>query len=164
MRLSGSARNPKKFPICVYKACSNNKYSDSETCFSWETVNKKNGGGIAAFGASGIGYGATGEDIVARTTGWMEVHTFEELISTKILGQVWGNDVRDYYMNFELNLGHSDWKTLLEWSMFTDPTLAAEDGDDPINIPTIIPEHIGFLQALLERFPRLAALFEFILT
>lgn len=157
------ALNSKKFPICVYKSCSNNKFSDSETCFSWETVNKKNGGGIAAFGASGIGYGATGTDIVERTTGWMEVHTFEELISTKILGQVWGNDIRDYYNTFELGLTHTDWKTLLEWSMFGDPTIAAEDGDDPINIPTNVPVYNGFIGLLLERFPRLVALFENIL-
>ena len=96
--------NAKKYPVCVYKACSNNKYTDSDHCFGWKTVSKKNGGGIATFAASGIGYGTTGTDIVKTTTGWMEVKSFEELISNKILGQVWGNAVRDYYNTFELDL------------------------------------------------------------
>ena len=48
--------------------------------------------------------------------------------------------------------------------MFGDPTIAAEDGDDPItNMPTNVPAYNGFLATLLEHFPRLSELFENIL-
>jgi hypothetical protein len=148
--------NSKKYPICVYKSCSNNKYSDSATCFGWKTVSKNNGGGIAAYAASGISYGATGQDIVDRTTGWMEVKTFEMLVNNKVLGQVWGNSITDYYNTFSIQLSHSDWKTLLEWSMFGDPTLVAEDGDDPVNLPVDIPVIYDFLDNIIENHPIMA--------
>jgi hypothetical protein len=153
--------NSKKLPVCVYKSCSNNKYSESPNCFGWKTVSKKDGGGIAAFAASGISYGATGTDITKRTTGWMEVKSFEELLSNKILGQVWGNSITDYYNTFELELENADWKTLLEWSMFGDPTLVIEDGDDPedisVNRPIInkiidiISDRMSLLRQIIEK-------------
>lgn len=152
--------NSKKLPVCVYKSCSNNKYSESPTCFGWKTVSKKDGGGIAVFAASGISYGATGTDITKRTTGWMEVKSFEELLSNKILGQVWGNSITDYYNTFELELENADWKTLLEWSMFGDPTLVIEDGEDPedisVNRPifTIIIDIISERMSLLRQIIR----------
>jgi hypothetical protein len=154
------ATNPAKYPVVVYKSCSNSKYSKSDICFSWKTVNKKNGGGIAVYSASGISYGATGTDIVARTTGWMEVKSFEELVSTKILGDVWGNSISQYYTTFESAFQMSDWKTMLEWSLFGDPTLAAEDGEDPKSVPHSRQVQFEFLVELLERFPLLARFLE----
>jgi hypothetical protein len=151
--------NPKKYPVCVYKSCSNSKYSASETCFSWKTVSKNNGGGIATFASSGISYGATGVDIVARTTGWMEVKSFEELVSTKILGQVWANSISDYYNTFAADLKFTDWKTLLAWSMFGDPTLVIQDGDDPESIPLGRNTYFSFFQRILNN-PFLSKLIE----
>lgn len=153
--------NGLKLPVCVYKSCSNNKYTRSPTCFGWKTLNKNNGGGIAVFAVSGISYGATGTDIVESCTGWMEVHTFEELISTKVLGEVWGNDISDYYNEFESELDLPDWKTLLAWSLFGDPTLAAEDGDDPKSRPVNIPIFYEILEKFIDRFPILQQLLGF---
>ena len=157
-----NARNPVKYPVCVYKSCSNSKYSEFDTCFSWKTVNKKEGGGIAVYSASGISYGATGTDIVARTTGWMEVKSFEELVSTKIFGDVWGNSITDYYTTFESSFQMSDWKTMLEWTLFGDPTLAAEDGDDPKTTQVYRTVQYEFIARLLDRFPLLARFLELI--
>lgn len=154
------ATNPAKYPVCVYKSCSNSKYTRFDTCFSWKTLNKKDGGGIAVYSASGISYGATGTDIVARTTGWMEVKSFEELYSTKIFGEVWGNSISGYYNAFESSFQMSDWKTMLEWSLFGDPTLAAENGDDPKSIPHSRQVQFDFIAGLLERFPLLARFLE----
>jgi len=148
--------NAMKLPVCVYKSCSNNKYSEAPNCFGWKTVSKKGGGGIAVFAASGISYGSHGTDIVKRTTGWMEVKSFEELIDTKLLGQVWGNSITDYYNTFELELGDADWKTLLEWSMFGDPTLVIEDGDDPEDVSINKPAFANILERFLGNFPILA--------
>jgi hypothetical protein len=153
--------NGMKLPVCVYKSCSNNKYSDSPTCFGWKTVMKDGGGGIAVYAASGISYGATGTDIVETCTGWMEIHTFEELISTKVLGDVWGNDISDYYNEFASGLEMTDYKTLLEWSLFGDPTLIIQDGDDPKSRPANIPIFHEILERFLDNFPILKQLLGF---
>ena len=89
----------------------------------------------------------------------MEVKSFEELISNKILGQVWANSITDYYNTFELELEHSDWKTLLEWSMFGDPTLVIEDGDDPESITINKPVLTNIFEKIFER-PIFSKLFQ----
>jgi hypothetical protein len=156
-----NVNNGLKLPVCVYKSCSNNKYIDSPTCFGWKTLNKNNGGGIGVYAASGISYGATGTDIVETCTGWMEVKTFEELVTTKVLGMVWANSISAYYNEFESDLGMTDWKTLLEWSFFGDPTLAAQDGDDPKSLPANIPVFYEIFERFFDRFPILRQLLGF---
>jgi len=118
-----------KFPVVVYNACSCHKYSEHESCMGWTTVKRPNGGGIASFGASGIGYGGQGYGEVQRVFGWMAVKLFDELHNTKILGNVWANAINGYANNFELDDG--DYKTIIEMSMFGDPTINIDDGDDP---------------------------------
>ena len=156
--------NSKKLPVVFYNACSNNKYTDADTCLSWKTLMKSNGGGIAAFGASGIGYGSHGSHETERLMGWMEVHTHEEIFNNKILGLAWGNCVTNYYASFQSDLDEIDYKTMLEYSMFADPTLVIEDGDDPESIPVNIPSFlILFLERIIERFPLLGQLFTLLL-
>jgi hypothetical protein len=153
-----NVKNYYKLPVVFYNACSNNKYSKSDKCLSWATVRYPEGGGIAAFGASGIGYGAQGSQETARLMGWMEVHILEEIFLNKILGLAWTICITDYYNTFSpLNSG--DYKTLTEISMFGDPTLAIEDGDDPkvrsVNIP-----QFNFYERFAELFPRLVFILE----
>jgi hypothetical protein len=90
--------------------------------------------------------------------GWMEVHILEEIFLNKILGLAWTICITDYYNTFSpLNSG--DYKTLTEISMFGDPTLAIEDGDDPkvrsVNIP-----QFNFYERFAELFPRLVFILE----
>lgn len=75
----------------VLNACSTSKFSESPTCLGWKILSKPYGGGIASFGASGIGYGLRGKDITTRVFGWMELRLFQELYTTKMLGGVWAN-------------------------------------------------------------------------
>jgi len=86
--------------------------------------------------------------------------------NNKILGQCWANCVSDYYDTFEPfgtpDSKHTDYKTMLEFCMFGDPTLAAENGDDPKNVPVNRPVFHGFLEKLMDYFPRLARIFELI--
>jgi hypothetical protein len=149
--------NKKKYPVVFYNACSTSKYPAIENCLSWVTLAKKNGGGIAVFGATGIGYGAHGSQETARLFGWMEVNTHEELLNTKVLGDVWGNSITGYYTTFSANLKDGDYKTMLEYSMFGDPTVIIEDGDDPVNIPLYRP---SVIEQLLDNFPLIAKFFE----
>ena len=154
--------NGKKLPVAVYNSCSNNKYTEFEQCLGWKTLSKKNGGGIASYAASGIGFGGHGTGETERVMGWMEVHVFEELFNTKELGQSWANCVSGYYNAFVGSFNMNDYKTMLEFSMFGDPTLVIEDGDDPVNIPFNRPD-FNILEMLLNQFPRLATLFDLIL-
>jgi hypothetical protein len=150
--------NQYKFPVVIYNACSCNKYSEDPNCIAWSTVKRPNGGGIAAFGASGIGYGGHGTGEIERVWGWMEVRIFDELYNTKILGEVWSNAVTDYANSFELDDG--DYKTLLEMSMFGDPTLAIEDGEEPKIKSISNPSLNIFLEQILSRFQPLERLLQ----
>ena len=154
--------NYAKLPVVFYNACSNNKYSKSDKCLSWATLRYPNGGGIAAFGASGIGYGSQGTNEPERLMGWMEVHVLEEIYLNKILGVAWTNAITNYYNTFSPGLNDGDYKTLTEISMFGDPTLAIEDGDDP-KVKTVDLPQFPILEKLIEIFPRLAFILEKIL-
>jgi hypothetical protein len=144
--------NEYKHPVVVFNACSCSKYSETDTCISWKSLNSKSGG-IASFGASGIGYGSYGEHEVERVWGWMEVHIFESLYNDKILGQVWANCLNGYIDSFiEGEWDGSDYKTILEMSMFGDPTLAIEDGKDPRSIDFEGNQNISLFQKLINNF------------
>jgi hypothetical protein len=120
-----------KLPVFVFNACSCSKYTKAVDCISWMVLKNPNGGGIASFGASGIGYGSYGSHETKRWFGWMEVNLFDELVNTKILGVVWGNALNGYINNFSGTFDDADYKTLVEMALFGDPTLAIEDGDNP---------------------------------
>ena len=153
-----SVNNGYKLPVVVFTACSNNKYTAKPDCIGWITVIKDGGGGIACFAESGIGEGPGGEAFVTTGIGWMEVKVFDELYNTKELGQVWGNCVAGYYNNFDPGLDRADYKTMLEFSMFGDPTLVIEDGDDPRSALVNAPIIHGFLERLIEYIPILRLL------
>jgi len=146
-------KNRKKLPVVVFTACSNNKYTMSADCIGWKTLSKKNGGGIATFAEAGIGYGPGGSICVDECIGWMEVKVFEELYNTKVLGQAWANCVSDYYTTFSADMDRYDFQTMVEFSMFGDPTLAIEDGDNPESFPMDIPIFLKFLQQHPHMFP-----------
>jgi len=151
-----NVNNQYKYPVVMYNACSNSKYSEKPDCLGWRTLTKSGGGGIASFAASGIGYGSQGTSETERVMGWMEVHLFEELIATKTLGDVWNNCVSDYYTTFQSNFQQSDWKTMLEFAMFGDPTLDIDNGDDPKSVPVNVPVLETVLEKLTYRFPLVA--------
>ncbi|MEE8566004.1 MAG: C25 family cysteine peptidase [Candidatus Thermoplasmatota archaeon] len=144
--------NNYKHPVVVFNACSCNKYSESDNCIGWKTINS-NAGGIAAFGASGIGYGSYGVHEVERVWGWMEVHIFESLYNDKILGDVWANCLNDYINSFiEDEWDDSDYKTILEMSMFGDPTISIEDGKDPRSLNIEDNQKFSILLRFIENF------------
>lgn len=137
--------NSKKLPVFVMNACSTSKFSESENCISWKIVSKPRGGGIASFGASGIGYGIPGSHETDALWGWMEVHLFEELYTTKVLGQVWGNAITDYLNSFFM-LEDADYKTILEMQLFGDPTTVINDGKNPQSYSASLLTGHPFLQ------------------
>jgi hypothetical protein len=151
--------NTKKLPVVVFTACSNNKYTESPDCIGWKMISKNNGGAIATFAEAGIGYGPDGTDFVERAIGWMEVKVFEELYTTKNLGQVWSNCISSYFNTFELELNSEDYQTMLEFSMFGDPTLTIEDGDEPQSYSINLPFFLQILERLIDYLPFLKQIF-----
>lgn len=117
--------NAKKLPVFVFNACSCSKFSEFEPCLSWSVVKQPNGGGIASFGASGIGYGSYGTSETERLFGWMEVNLFDGLAHDKILGLVWGTSLTNYINSFDLE--DADYKTIYEMALFGDPSLAIDN-------------------------------------
>jgi len=148
--------NYKKLPVAFYNSCSNSKFTIRPDCLSWKTLTL-NGGGIASFAASGIGYGVPGDE-TSRRMGWMEVQCFEELYNTKILGDVWANCITDYKAQFGSNLDFYDLKTMVEFAMFGDPTLVIDDGDDPKTAIGDIPGIYGLIERIFDLSPILARL------
>ncbi|PNX49414.1 MAG: hypothetical protein BV457_01920 [Thermoplasmata archaeon M9B1D] len=94
-----TVNNEYKHPVVVFNACSCNKYTESDTCIAWKNM-REPGGGIASFGASGIGYGSYGYHEVERLWGWMEVHIFENIYNDKILGESWAECLNGYIASF----------------------------------------------------------------
>jgi hypothetical protein len=142
--------NNKKLPVVFFNACSNNKFSEHPDCLGWKVLSKADGGGIASYGASGIGYGSYGTSEIERVMGWMEVHTFEGLYNDKILGKVWGDCLTEYTNSFVFE--DFDYKTVLELALFGDPTLAIEDGPNPDNIPDDNPLFFKIMERLALRW------------
>jgi len=151
-------QNKDKLPVVVYNACSTSKFTESNDCLSWKTVKKAGGGGIASFGASGIGYGSYGTHEVERVWGWMEVRIFKEIYNNKDLGLSWANSLNGYINSFYSgeDWDEGDYKTVLEVAMFGDPSLVIEDGPDPkTRSITITPMFNNIIAKIINRFPRL---------
>jgi len=158
--------NGYKLPAVVFNACSTSKFSYSDTCLSYKVLKKPDGGGIASFGASGIGYGSYGTHEVERVWGWMEVHLIKEMYNTKVLGKSWANAlnlyINSYYSGEDWDM--SDYKTILEVALFGDPTLAIQDGEDPktryVSIEKPVIKQI--LEKLINYFPQLERILKII--
>jgi len=145
--------NSKKHPVVVLNACSTSKFSQTASCLSWYFVSKPRAGAIATYGASGIGYGSHGSSETERLFGWMEVHLHEEFYRNGVLGAAWGNCITNYTNNFEME--DADYKTVVEMSLFGDPSLALVTGPDPESVPVVpIPPLFQLLENLMEWFPR----------
>jgi hypothetical protein len=156
-------KNAKKYPVVVFTACSNNKYTEFDRCIGWEMLSKDGGGSIATFAESGIGHGPTGPTFITKGIGFMEVTIFNELVNTKILGKVWNNCIAAYFAEQDPGLDEEDYKTMLEFSMFGDPTVVMQDGDDPVSRDINKPISGNHFDMLIEHIPILARLFKLII-
>ena len=159
-------QNKEKLPVVVYNACSTSKYTAADPCLSWKTVMKPNGGGIACFGASGIGYGSYGTHETERVWGWMEVHIFKEIFNNKDLGLSWANCLNGYINSFysDGEWDDGDYKTITEMAMFGDPSLIIEDGPDPKSRSISLEQEFSpILERLMAKFPILEKILRLVL-
>jgi len=130
--------NGEELPIVITGACSVGKFNANENCFSWSWLKNEDGGGIASFGASGLGYAYMGEYVTYGLVERITIETFSAYKSGAYrLGQIWSRSIESYLQTIGLE-SEAHYKTILEWHCFGDPTLAiAEEPDSEApNKPT----------------------------
>ncbi len=119
--------NFNKYPVVVLNACSCNKFTVTKSCMGWTFVRHPFGGGIASFGASGIGYGTPGSGEPDRLFGWFEVDLLDRLDEGQDLGTVWGESLSGYINEFASVIDGGDLKTIYEMTLIGDSSLLIAD-------------------------------------
>ena len=98
-----------------------------QECFSWRVVSNPNGGAIASFGNTGLGYGMPGIDLTTGGgDGWVTIEIFRQYGDYGIddLGLAHQQTLSAYVNTFDMTdmeAGHV--KSVQQWVMFGDPTL-----------------------------------------
>jgi len=126
-------KNNYKLPIIVTGACSVSKFNKDKNCFSWSFLSNPNGGGIGAFGATALGYSYVGGYVTYGLIEKLAIETFDAYDNGAItLGEMWARGINSYLKNPGLD-SDVDYKTLEEWELFGDPTLAiAMESSPPV--------------------------------
>ena len=131
----GQLTNGNKLPIIVVEACSTAKFNKDINTFNFAFLHNSNGGGIASFGATGLGWGYVGNAVTQGLIGKMGLDTFRgfALDEAVTVGEMWYN-AQDRYI--DPSMEPMDYKVSEEWILFGDPTLQVADESDPPNKPT----------------------------
>lgn len=127
--------NGDKLPIVVTGACSVSKFSKDTTCFSWSFISTNGGGSIGNFGATGLGYAYIGTYVIEGLVEGITIETFTQYDDGAItLGEMWSRALNGYMKDHKINDG-GEYKTVLEWELFGDPTLSIRDQSTPPEKP-----------------------------
>ena len=96
-------------------------------CLNWRLVRNPHGGGIAAIGNTGLGYGMPGRNAnVGGGDSWITIEFFRQYgeEGLHILGQAYQQAIVSYINTFNMEdfeAGHI--KTVQEWTLLGDPSL-----------------------------------------
>ena len=117
--------NENKLPIVITGACSVSKYNKNPDCFSYAWLSEEHGGGIASFGSTGLGYAYLAEYVIEGLVEGMAIETFRAYreYGAITLGEMWSWAIENYISTHRINDG-GEYKTVLEWHLFGDPSLA----------------------------------------
>jgi hypothetical protein len=136
-------KSSEKLPIVMCGGCSLGKYEKDKNCFAWSYLANPNGGGIASFGASALGYIYLGQWATFGLIEGLMLRFYEAYYDNAFtLGEIWSDAYNDYLNDIifdpEINFGEVDYKTLTEMHMFGDPTLQLRSDslppEKPINL------------------------------
>jgi len=119
-----------RLPVVIIGGCSNCKFS-GENCFGWSFVKNPDGGGIASYGNSALGWGIIGYGCTTGLTGGMELSAFKAYgpLDAKTTGQLWNKALTNYINEF--GLGYNlHYKTVEEWLSFSDPSMRIKKVSD----------------------------------
>jgi hypothetical protein len=131
----GELTNGDRLPIVVNGGCSLGKYQEDENCNAWAFIANPNGGGIASFGAAGLGYIYVGEYVTEGLVEGLTIDIFEAYRDGAItFGEMYADGLTIY---IHKGLGDGDYKTLMEWHAFGDPTLTIGEVSIPPNTPDV---------------------------
>jgi len=126
--------NGEKLPIVMCGGCSLGKYAKKDNCFAWAFLSNPNGGGIASFGATALGYVYLGEWVTYGLVEGLALRIFEAYNDGSFsFGEMWTDAYNDYINT--LDLDEVDYKTLAEWQPFGDPTLQLRSDSLPPKKP-----------------------------
>jgi hypothetical protein len=128
-------KNGEKLPVVFIGGCSNLRFSGDD-CFGWSYVKNPDGGGIACYGNSALGWGYPGFGCVSGLTGGMELSNFKAYgdQNAKTTGELWSKALNNYLNDFGVWSVHG-YKTVEEWQSFSDPSLRIRKVSDKPNTP-----------------------------
>lgn len=136
-----SLENNNKLPIVITGACSVGKYDKDDDCFSWSFISNPNGGGIASFGSTGLGYAYTGKYVTYGLVEKMASDMFRAYQqNVKTVGEMWAYGIRN---NINYRMDATELKTVEEWQLFGDPTLQIAAESVPPETPSITGKRNG---------------------
>jgi hypothetical protein len=130
--------NEEKLPVVIIGGCSNLEFSHGH-CFGWSFIKNANGGGIASYGNSAIGWGYGGQACTQGLTGGMEMSAFKAYgeQNAKTTGELWIKALNNYLNDFGASSAHG-YKTVEEWQAFTDPSMRIVKISEKPNKPEIL--------------------------
>lgn len=116
-------KNQEKLPVVVIGGCSNLEFLE-EVCFGWSFLKSPEGGGIAVYGNSALGWGYVGSGCTNGLTGGMELSAFKAyaIQNSETTGELWTTALTNYLNEFGVWSAHG-YKTVEEWQAFNDPSL-----------------------------------------
>jgi hypothetical protein len=122
--------NQDKLPILTIEACDTAKFKADSNCLNWAFMYNTNGGAIATFGATGLGYGSGGSSVISTGVGKLGYNTYKayKLDGSVTLGEMW---VKALVRFIPSHPDGYDWKTAMEWQVFGDPTLQIGEESNP---------------------------------
>ena len=133
--------NLEKLPIAVLPACSSGDFSIEPNPFAWEFVRYSNGGAIASFGLTSLGFYLPSTLAIESQTGHLAMSVFETYSDgIDIVGDIWSETIKRYLNDEEaMAIGNynTTWPiigyiespiwvnhiTMEEWMLFGDPSL-----------------------------------------
>ncbi len=131
----GTLTNGNKLPIVVVEACSTSKFNQDTNTFNWAFLHNANGGGIATFGNTALGWGYVGEGVAQGLTGKLGLDAYRAyaIDDSLTVGEMWGNALERYISS---GMDALDYKTTEEWILFGDPTLQIGEESNPPSKPS----------------------------
>ena len=127
--------NGRKLPVVVIGGCSNCQFSKDD-CFGWSFIKNPNGGGIASYGNSALGWGYTGYGCTNGLTGGMELSAFRAYgdLEAETTGDLWCKALTKYLNDFGVG-SPQGYKCVEEWQPFNDPAMHIRKVSDKPNKP-----------------------------
>lgn len=116
--------------IVITGACSVAKYDEEPDNFCWAFVKNPDGGAIACFGCSALGYGYSGSYVTQGLIGAFEVGIFEAYKNYQAytIGELLSITINNYIFS---NMDEADVKMVTEYHLFGDPSIQIADETFP---------------------------------